>query len=229
MASPFFSTRSMYPLFWSARRWHITPFGLSIIGPLIALIVLLDAAEPDAGHLQELDAGRVLFKEGESDKRTIYLVGEHLRHEAVGLLRRVAVGPGRRRDRLQRGGAEVGRRGVELGVEAGEVPEDPQLLVVELDLGQVDLGLVTRHAGRVTSQATAATYDDDGHSGSEDQETWGTALGARRYWTLTPRQSIGAAGNSGSSRPSFSMTMQRLGFRNSSPRWRVKSKISSMS
>ncbi len=49
-----------------------------------------------------------------------------------------------------------------------------------------------RVTGRGTLSATAATYDDDGHSGSEDQETWGTALGARRYWTLTPRQSIGA-------------------------------------
>ena len=64
---------------------------------------------------------------------------EHLLDERVGLLRRVAVRPRGRRDRLEGRRAEVGRRRVELGVVAGEVPEDPQLLVVEVDLAGLDI------------------------------------------------------------------------------------------
>jgi len=58
-------------------------------------------------HLQELDAGRVLFKEGDSDKRTIYLVGGELElrvgERTVSMLRagtpetRIAVAPGQPR------------------------------------------------------------------------------------------------------------------------------------
>lgn len=58
-------------------------------------------------RLQELDAGRVLFKEGESDRRTIYLVGGEVElrvgDRTVSLLRagtpeaRIAVGPGQPR------------------------------------------------------------------------------------------------------------------------------------
>ena len=58
-------------------------------------------------RLQELDNGRVLFKEGESDKRTIYLVGGELElrvgDRTVSMLRagtpeaRIAVAPGQPR------------------------------------------------------------------------------------------------------------------------------------
>ena len=58
-------------------------------------------------RLQELDSGRVLFKEGESDKRTIYLVGGELElrvgDRTVTMLRagtpeaRIAVAPGQPR------------------------------------------------------------------------------------------------------------------------------------
>ena len=58
-------------------------------------------------RLQELDSGRVLFKEGESDKRTIYLVGGELElrvgDRTVSMLRagtpeaRIAVAPGQPR------------------------------------------------------------------------------------------------------------------------------------
>src|SRR5688572_30366082 len=58
-------------------------------------------------QLQELDSGRVLFKEGEADKRTIYIVGGELElrvgDRTVSMLRagtpeaRIAVAPGQPR------------------------------------------------------------------------------------------------------------------------------------
>ena len=67
-------------------------------------------------RIQELDSGRVLFKEGESDKRTVYLVGGEVElrvgDRTVSLLRagtpeaRIAIAPGQPRRPSTRSGID---------------------------------------------------------------------------------------------------------------------------